>query len=80
VAELRATEVYIHALSERMTLLMADPADCSEQLGAQLSSTLGACRTVQAAIRPTLQQLDPAVAARVDFAADLARQRVEGPS
>jgi len=77
IAELRATEVYVRALCERVTLLAADQTKPHEQVDAELCSALTACSAARVAIRPALKRFDPGIADTADIAADLARQRAE---
>lgn len=78
LADLRAAEVYVQTLTERLTLTLAHgETERVERLAPELAAVRAACAALDEAVRPALRRLDPTMVNDVEAAADLARQRVE---
>jgi hypothetical protein len=77
VGRLRATEIYVQALAERLALLAHADADRAVDLGDHLAEVESACSTIEATVRPMLESIDPMLTRSVDEAASVAQQRGE---
>lgn len=74
VGRLRAAEVYVQSLADRLTLLAHQDAGRGERLAQQLAEVERACGAIAQAARPLLDAVDPHLADRTDEAARLAQR------